>query len=98
MSKLLLQDGLAQSAGELLPRWLRIPAAVRYSGMSRSRLYEEMARGTIRSASLKGKHQTRGSRLIDRFSLDEFIDSHVPRPDAAADATSCNATSIPQPQ
>ena len=37
----------------LNPRWLRIPAAVKYAGLSRSRLYELLSEGKIRSICLK---------------------------------------------
>ena len=58
----------------LSPRWLRIPAAVRYSGLSRSRLYELLSDGKIRSICLKSnKGAERGIRLIDRESIDSFM-------------------------
>jgi hypothetical protein len=55
----------------LNPRWLRIPSAVKYSGLSRSRLYELRAQGRIKSICLKG-HQSavRGVRLVDRESAE----------------------------
>lgn len=71
------QEGVASAASDIQPRWLRIPAAVKYGGISRSRLYQELARGTIRSASLRGKHQTRGARIVDRLSLDAFLEAHI---------------------
>ena len=60
----------------LNPRWLRIPSAVKYSGLSRSRLYELLAQGRIKSICLKG-HQSavRGVRLVDRESIDLFMQS-----------------------
>jgi hypothetical protein len=58
----------------LNPRWLRIPAAVRYSGLSRSRLYELISEGKIRSICLKSnKGAQRGMRLLDRESIDSFM-------------------------
>jgi len=58
----------------LNPRWLRIPAAVRYSGLSRSRLYELISEGKIRSICLKSnKGAERGVRLLDRESIDTFM-------------------------
>jgi hypothetical protein len=58
----------------LIPRWLRIPAAVKYSGLSRSRLYELLAEGKIRSICLKShKGAERGVRLLDRESIDSFM-------------------------
>ena len=57
----------------LNPRWLRIPAAVKYSGLSRSRLYEWLSEGKIRSICVKSqKWAQRGVRLIDRESIDWF--------------------------
>ena len=58
----------------LNPRWLRIPAAVKYSGLSRSKLYELLAEGKIRSICLKShKAAERGMRLLDRESIDTFM-------------------------
>jgi len=59
----------------LNPRWLRIPAAVKYSGLSRSRLYELLSEGSIRSICVKSqKWAQRGVRLIDRESIDLFME------------------------
>ena len=58
----------------LNPRWLRIPAAVKYSGLSRSRLYELLSERKIRSICLKShKEAERGVRLLDRESIDTFM-------------------------
>ncbi len=51
------------------PRWLRMPAAVAYSGISRSAIYELLGAGKIQS------HRIGASRVIDRESLDAFITS-----------------------
>jgi hypothetical protein len=60
----------------LNPRWLRIPSAVKYSGISRSRLYELLAQGRIKSICLKSRNDAlRGVRLIDRESVDLFMES-----------------------
>jgi hypothetical protein len=58
----------------LNPRWLRIPAAVKYSGLSRSRLYELLSEGRIKSICVKShKGAERGVRLLDRESIDSFM-------------------------
>src|ERR1700733_2573010 len=58
----------------LNPRWLRIPAAVKYSGLSRSRLYELLSEGKIRSICVKShKGAERGVRLLDREAIDTFM-------------------------
>jgi hypothetical protein len=60
----------------LSPRWLRIPSAVKYSGLSRSRLYELITEGKIKSICLKShRDAARGVRLIDRESIDRFMES-----------------------
>ena len=60
----------------LNPRWLRIPSAVKYSGLSRSRLYELLAQERIKSVCLKSHHGAlRGVRLVDRESIDLFMQS-----------------------
>jgi hypothetical protein len=62
----------------LNPRWLRIPSAVKYSGLSRSRLYELIAQERIKSICLKSHHKAlRGVRLVDRESIDLFMESQV---------------------
>jgi hypothetical protein len=59
----------------LNPRWLRIPSAVKYSGLSRSRLYELVAEGSIKSICLKSHRDAlRGVRLVDRKSIDLFME------------------------
>jgi hypothetical protein len=58
------------------PRWLRIDAAVEYSGINRSRLFKLIAEGAIKTACLKEHHGAkRGLRLVDRFSLDLFLET-----------------------
>jgi hypothetical protein len=58
----------------LTPVWLRIPGAVRVSGLGRSRLYELIRDQKIRSKVLKQRRDSqRGIRLISYDSLLEFI-------------------------
>jgi hypothetical protein len=55
-----------------------MPAAVKYSGLSKSYLYPALVKGEIRSACLRAHPEaTRGIRLVDRFSLDEFLAKHT---------------------
>jgi hypothetical protein len=56
------------------PEWLRIPAASRVSGLSRTFLFEQIVLGTIVSKHLKRAGKSRGIRLIQYSSLMEFID------------------------
>jgi hypothetical protein len=57
-------------------RWLRITQAVTYSGINRSRLFKLIAEGVIKTASLKEHPKaTRGIRLVDRYSLDLYLEA-----------------------
>ncbi len=56
------------------PRYLKVPEAVSYSGISRTRLYVALARNEI-IARKSGK-----ITLIDRESLDRHLDA-LPRAD-----------------
>src|SRR6266481_8611729 len=69
-----IQQDVHSGPVTLNPRWLRIPAAVKYSGLSRARLYELLAQGPIKSICLKSrKGAQRGIRLIDKESIDAFM-------------------------
>jgi hypothetical protein len=61
----------------LAPRWLRVPRAVKYSGLSRSKLYELLSDGRIRSICVRSqKGAQRGARLIMREQIDFFTVRH----------------------
>ena len=70
-----MQTDIATSTEEgLTPVWLRIPGAVRVSGLGRSRLYELIRDQKIRSKVLKQRRDSlRGIRLISYDSLLQFI-------------------------
>ena len=71
-----IQQDTHTSPVTLNPRWLRIPGAVKYSGLSRSRLYELLTERRIKSICLRShKGAARGVRLIDRESIDLFMES-----------------------
>jgi hypothetical protein len=62
----------------LNPRWLRIPSAVKYSGLSRSRLYELLGQRRIKSICLKSHNSAlRGVRLVDRESVERHFDREL---------------------
>lgn len=56
------------------PEWLRIPEAIRRFGISRTKLYELISSGDIRSVSLRKRGQIRGTRLICYDSMCSFLD------------------------
>jgi excisionase family DNA binding protein len=59
------------------PIWLRVPQAVQLTGLSRSKVYELLSAGAIRSASLRDPGQRHAVRLIDRADLLAFIESRA---------------------
>jgi hypothetical protein len=69
-----LQQDTRSGPVTLNPRWLRIPAAVKYSGLSRSMLYNLLSKKGIKSICVKAhKEAARGVRLLDRESIDSFM-------------------------
>lgn len=67
------EEALRQSK----PEWIRIPEAVRIFGISRTKLYMLINQGKFTSVSLRERYQTRGTRLINYQSLNEYIRSCV---------------------
>lgn len=57
--------------------FLRVPAASKFCGLSRSHLYELIKTGQIKSACIRRRGALRGVRLISRASLVEFVNSHI---------------------
>jgi hypothetical protein len=66
-----------ESEPALKPEWIRIPEAVRLSGISRSKIYELMNAGRIRNSSFAEEGQTKGTRLISYSSLMGLIESRA---------------------
>jgi helix-turn-helix protein len=56
------------------PEWLRVWDATRVSGIGRSTLYMLIKSGEVRSASIRKRNRTRGIRLINRDSLNDYIE------------------------
>jgi helix-turn-helix protein len=57
------------------PKWLRMPAACRYSGLSRSILYRLINDGRIKSVCVRDRNKLRGVRLIAAESIDRYLES-----------------------
>jgi hypothetical protein len=62
-------------AREIKPMWLRVPVAVKQTGICQAKLYQWIKDGRIRSAHIREPDKTRGIRVIDAESLNEFIES-----------------------
>ena len=75
MSKLISKDIQATigNTAALRPEWLRIPDAVRYSGIGRSSLYTLISDGKIKSVSIRKRDTVKGIRLISVDSIDEYL-------------------------
>ena len=71
-----IQQDIHTGPVTLNPRWLRMTSAVKDSGLSRSRLYELLGQRRIKSICLKSRNNAlRGVRLVDRESIDLFMES-----------------------
>ncbi len=57
----------------LKPEWLRIPAAVGYSGIGRSSLYSLIGENKIRSAVVKKRGNVKGIRVVSVASIDDYL-------------------------
>jgi hypothetical protein len=55
-------------------RYLRIPQVLAWYPFRRAKLYELLTRGEIKSFALKDKGRVRGIRLVDRDSLDQYLE------------------------
>jgi hypothetical protein len=60
-------------------RYLRVQQVLDFYPFKRAKLYEYLAPGDVKSFVLKEKGALRGIRLIDRDSLDAFLESHARR-------------------
>ena len=73
----------AVQCGAVKPEWLRIPDAIRFSGLGRSSLYELMKKGKVKSVCLRKRNCIRGIRLVNAESLNAFIESFANGGEAA---------------
>jgi hypothetical protein len=64
-------------ADGLKPEWLKVNDATKIFGIGRSRLYELISEGRIKTASLRARGNVKGRRLISYDSLAEYIEGFV---------------------
>jgi hypothetical protein len=57
------------------PEWLRIPDAIRISGICRSSIYELITDGSIKSFCHRKRGAIRGQRLISYDSLVDYLNA-----------------------
>jgi hypothetical protein len=60
------------------PKYLKIAAAIRISGLSRTHLYGAMGRGLIKYAHVTQGGNSKGIRLINFDSLLSYIEGFLP--------------------
>ena len=65
----------AVNANNYRPEFLRVDDAIKISGIKKTKLYQWMGEGLIRSVSIRDAKTTRGIRLIEYDSLMKFINS-----------------------
>jgi hypothetical protein len=58
---------------DIRPRWLRVAAVTKYYSIPRSRVYELLNEGVLRTAVLKKKGNVRGIRLIEATHLENLL-------------------------
>ena len=61
----------------ITPQWLTIEGVRKYSGLSSNTIYNYLHTGHIVSAMVKLPGNRRGRRLINRASLDAFIERYI---------------------
>jgi hypothetical protein len=65
----------AQNIG-LMHRWVKIPVAMKYSGLCRNAIYDLLGTGALRSFLHKTDPSSRwGVRLISLDSLDDYLEA-----------------------
>ena len=62
------------------PEWIRPNPATKIFGIGRTKLYELMAEGKIKTACLRKRGEARGTRLISYDSLSAYVESMVETP------------------
>lgn len=62
-----------------LPAWFTVPGASNYSGLSSALIYDLADEGCIVSSTVLRPGRRRGRRLIQRASLDKFIEQGIGR-------------------
>jgi len=67
-------DGTARQS-TLKPEWIRPKDVCRLFGIGRSRVYELIAEGRIKTVSLRQRGQKHGTRLISYDSLAAYLES-----------------------
>ena len=68
------------------PEWIRVDAAVKLFGISRTKLYQLITDRRIKSFCLRERNKLKGCRLISFDSLSEFLENEAKAQEAAVSA------------
>jgi hypothetical protein len=68
---------VADAQSQQKPEWLRIEAAVKLFGISRTKLYDLISNKRIKSFCLRERGKVKGLRLISYDSLSEFLENQA---------------------
>jgi predicted DNA-binding transcriptional regulator AlpA len=66
-----------QRTVDLFPEFLRIPDVEKLYGLRRSKLYELLTSGEVKSVTLRKKGARTGVRLVSTQSLRDFLNSQM---------------------
>lgn len=80
MSKFQRTCAISTQTHSITPRWLTYEQAAIYSGLGTRVLENHVRAGFIRSSNACAPGASRGRRLIDRLSLDAFIEAGIGKP------------------
>jgi hypothetical protein len=70
---MLKSELVIEEPGDVRPKWLRVAAVAKYYSIPRSRVYELLGEGALRTAVLKKKGNQRGIRLICATSIEALL-------------------------
>ena len=78
------------------PEWLRPKDVPKYFGIGRSKIYELIAAGRVKSVSLRKRGQKHGTRLVSYDSVAAFLESLAEGGYAGEEAGPNGAEEAPQ--
>lgn len=64
-----------QSQSNIPPEWARPSDITRMFGIKRTTLWNLLKEGRIRSASLRQRHQIRGTRVVNIQSVRDYLEA-----------------------
>lgn len=59
------------------PEWIRINQTTKIFGIGRTKIYELISEGKIKTASIRSRGTTRGTRLLSYDSVASYIESQI---------------------